>query len=160
MDSFELNKILGAILATCLVVLVTSFAAGAIFTPVMPEKPGYEIAVKEDTHGGGKDAAPASAELVVDPKAVPTATVHADNNSTPQNSASKNSTPKTTPKTALRTAASGMRAAHVRTAERSVPHKPHALVALHGLAVDHDNGGAEIGGDLHASRMHGFIDRK
>jgi hypothetical protein len=80
----------------------------------------------------GKDAAPASAELVVDPKAVPTATVHADNNSTPQNSASKNSTPKTTPKTALRTAASGMRAAHVRTAERSVPHKPHALVALHG----------------------------
>jgi cytochrome c len=60
MDSFELNKILGAILATCLVVLVTSFAAGAIFTPVMPEKPGYEIAVKEDTHGGGKDAAPAA----------------------------------------------------------------------------------------------------
>jgi cytochrome c len=45
MDSFELNKILGAILATCLVVLVTSFAAGAIFSPVMPEKPGYEIAV-------------------------------------------------------------------------------------------------------------------
>src|SRR3979490_2901413 len=60
MDSFELNKILGAILATCLVVLVTSFAAGAIFTPVMPEKPGYEIAVKEDTHGGGKDAAQAA----------------------------------------------------------------------------------------------------
>jgi cytochrome c len=59
MDSFELNKILGAILATCLVVLVTSFAAGAIFTPVMPEKPGYEIAVKETT-GGGKDAAPAA----------------------------------------------------------------------------------------------------
>jgi cytochrome c len=60
MDSFELNKILGAVLATCLVVLVTSFAAGAIFTPVMPEKPGFEIAVKADTHGGGKDAAPAA----------------------------------------------------------------------------------------------------
>src|ERR1700738_2222030 len=60
MDSFELNKILGAILATCLVVLVTSFADGAIFTPVMPEKPGYEIAVKEVAHGGGKDAAPAA----------------------------------------------------------------------------------------------------
>jgi cytochrome c len=60
MDSFELNKILGAILATCLVVLVTSFAAGAIFTPVMPEKPGYEIAVKEVAHGDGKDAAPAA----------------------------------------------------------------------------------------------------
>src|ERR1700737_2091779 len=60
MDSFELNKILGAILATCLVVLVTSFAAGAIFTPVMPEKPGYEIAVKEVAHGDGKDAGAAA----------------------------------------------------------------------------------------------------
>ena len=58
MDSFELNKILGAVLATCLVVLVTSFAAGAIFTPHMPEKPGFEIAVKEAAQGGGKEAAP------------------------------------------------------------------------------------------------------
>jgi len=61
MDSFELNKILGAILATCLVVLVTSFAAGAIFTPPKLEKPGYEIAVKEDAgHGDAKEAAAAS----------------------------------------------------------------------------------------------------
>jgi len=57
MDSFELNKILGAILATCLVLLVTSFSAGAIFSPVMPEKPGYEIAVKEAAHGDAKEAA-------------------------------------------------------------------------------------------------------
>jgi Cytochrome c2 len=58
MDSFELNKILGAVLATCLVLLVTSFAAQAIFAPVKPEKPGFEIAVKEDTHGGAaKEAA-------------------------------------------------------------------------------------------------------
>src|SRR5215218_10136403 len=58
MDSFELNKILGAILGTCLVVLVTSFAAHAIFAPVKPEKPGFEIAVKEDaSHGGAKEAA-------------------------------------------------------------------------------------------------------
>ena len=34
MDSFELNKILGALLGTCLVLLVTSFAAQAIFAPV------------------------------------------------------------------------------------------------------------------------------
>jgi len=40
MDSFELNKILGAVLATCLVLLVSSFTAGAIFAPVKPEKPG------------------------------------------------------------------------------------------------------------------------
>ena len=58
MDSFELNKILGAILATCLVLLVTSFAAQAIFAPVKLEKPGFEIAVKEDaSHGGAKEAA-------------------------------------------------------------------------------------------------------
>ena len=57
MDSFELNKILGAILGTCILVLVTSFAAHAIFAPVMPAKPGFEIAVKEEAHGGAKEAA-------------------------------------------------------------------------------------------------------
>jgi cytochrome c len=64
MDSFELNKILGAILATCLVVLATSFAAGAIFAPVMPAKPGYEIAVKEEAPAGGKEAAAAPSEPI------------------------------------------------------------------------------------------------
>jgi cytochrome c len=64
MDSFELNKILGAILATCLVLLVTSFTAGAVFSPVKPEKPGYEIAVKEDTHGGKEAAAPVPSEPI------------------------------------------------------------------------------------------------
>lgn len=57
MDSFELNKIIGAILGTCILLLVTSFAAGAIFSPVLPEKPGFEIAVKEEAHGGAKEAA-------------------------------------------------------------------------------------------------------
>ena len=58
MDSFEINKILGALLGTCILVLVTSFAAHAIFTPKPLEKPGFEIAVKEDTsHGGAKEAA-------------------------------------------------------------------------------------------------------
>ncbi len=64
MDSFELNKILGAILATCLVLLVTSFTASAIFAPVMPEKPGFEIAAKEETHEGGKEAAAAPSEPI------------------------------------------------------------------------------------------------
>ena len=64
MDSFELNKILGALLGTCLVVLVTSFAAHAIFAPVKPEKPGFEIAVKEDTHGGAAKEAAAPAEPI------------------------------------------------------------------------------------------------
>ena len=64
MDSFELNKVLGAILGTCLVLLVTSFTAGAIFSPVMPAKPGYEIAVKEEAHGGGEAAAAAPSEPI------------------------------------------------------------------------------------------------
>jgi cytochrome c len=63
MDSFELNKILGAVFATCIILLVTSFTASALFTPKMPEKPGFEIAVKES--GGGKEAAaPAATEPI------------------------------------------------------------------------------------------------
>ena len=68
----------------------------------------------------GNNPVRATAELAVDPKSVATATVHAD------------STPKGEPKTALRTAASGMRTAHVRAAERATPRRPRALVALHG----------------------------
>jgi cytochrome c len=64
MDSFELNKILGAILATCLVLLVTSFTAGAIFSPVLPEKPGFEIVAKEAPEGGAKEAAAAPSEPI------------------------------------------------------------------------------------------------
>lgn len=64
MDSFELNKVLGAVLGTCLVILVTSFTADALFSPKLPEKPGFEIAVKEEAHGGGKEAAAAPSEPI------------------------------------------------------------------------------------------------
>jgi cytochrome c len=64
MDSFELNKIIGAILGTCLVLLVTSFTAGALFAPEMPKKPGFEIAVKEEAGGGHGPAAPAPSEPI------------------------------------------------------------------------------------------------
>ena len=64
MDSFELNKILGAILATCLVLLVTSFAANAIFAPNKPEKPGFEIAVKEEAAPAAKEAGRAPSEPI------------------------------------------------------------------------------------------------
>lgn len=60
MDSFELNKILGAVLATCLVLLVMNITAGAVFAPKKPEKPGYEIAVAEKAEGAA--AGPAAAE--------------------------------------------------------------------------------------------------
>src|SRR4051794_23094043 len=52
MDSFELNKILGAVLATCLGVLSINIAAGAIFAPGKLAKPGYEIAVPEQAPSG------------------------------------------------------------------------------------------------------------
>jgi cytochrome c len=64
MDSFELNKIMGAILGTCLVLLVTNFTAGAIFAPKVPEKPGFEIAVKEVEGGDKPAAAPAPSEPI------------------------------------------------------------------------------------------------
>ena len=63
MDSFELNKIMGAVLATSLVLLVTNFAANAVFSPIKPEKPGFEIAVKEDA-GAGPAAAAAPSEPI------------------------------------------------------------------------------------------------
>lgn len=63
MDSFELNKILGAVLGTCLFVLALNIAAGALFTPHPPEKPGYEIAV-QDQPGAGAPAAAAQEEPI------------------------------------------------------------------------------------------------
>jgi cytochrome c len=52
MDSFEMNKILGAILGTCLVLVAMNIAAGAVFSPRMPAKPGYDIVVKETKPSG------------------------------------------------------------------------------------------------------------
>jgi cytochrome c len=63
MDSFELNKIIGAVLGTCLVLLVTSFTASALFAPNMSEKPGFAIAAKE-AEGGAKEAAAAPSEPI------------------------------------------------------------------------------------------------
>jgi cytochrome c len=59
MDSYEFNKIAGAVLGTCLFVLALSITAGAVFTPEKPAKPGYEIAVQEHP-AGGEAAAPAN----------------------------------------------------------------------------------------------------
>ncbi len=59
MDSFELNKILGAVLGTCLFVLSVHIATGAIFAPPVAAKPGYEVAVTEAKPGEKPAAAPA-----------------------------------------------------------------------------------------------------
>ena len=61
MNSFELNKIMGALLATCLGVLTLNIAAGAIFTPGKLEKPGYAVAVP-DKPGATDTAKPEPAE--------------------------------------------------------------------------------------------------
>jgi cytochrome c len=52
MNSFELNKVLGAILGTCLILLALNIGAGAIFSTPKPAKPGYLIVVK--AAGGAK----------------------------------------------------------------------------------------------------------
>lgn len=52
MDSFELNKIMGAILGTLLVLLSLNIVAGGIFHVSKPAKPGYEVAVTEAPSAG------------------------------------------------------------------------------------------------------------
>jgi len=59
MNSFELNKIMGAVLGTCLILLALNIGAGAIFSTEKPAKPGYNIAVQEQ---GGHGGAPAAKE--------------------------------------------------------------------------------------------------
>jgi cytochrome c len=63
MNSFELNKILGALLGCCLVLVAVHIASGAIFSSEAPAKPGYEIAVKAEPSQGAAPAAPAEAPI-------------------------------------------------------------------------------------------------
>ena len=62
MNSFELNKVLGAILGTCLITLALNIGAGAIFAPEKPAKPGYAITAKEPGAAG-----PAAAKEAEEP---------------------------------------------------------------------------------------------
>jgi cytochrome c len=72
MNSFELNKVLGAVLGTCLVLVAMHIASGAIFTPEPPAKPGYIIEVKEEQPATGGAAAPAEVPIE---QMLPTASV-------------------------------------------------------------------------------------
>jgi cytochrome c len=64
MDSFEMNKILGAILGCCLAIVALNIASGAIFAPQTPAKPGFTIAVpKQETPGAQQQQAPAEPPL-------------------------------------------------------------------------------------------------
>jgi cytochrome c len=61
MHSFEINKVLGALLGTLLAIVIIHIAAGALLTPPVAAKPGYEVAVKEEepAKAGGEAAAKA-----------------------------------------------------------------------------------------------------
>jgi cytochrome c len=64
MDSFEFNKIVGAVLGTCLFLLALNIVAGAIFAPQKPAKPGYAIAVVEQPSADAPAAAAAPSEPI------------------------------------------------------------------------------------------------
>lgn len=64
MDSFELNKIAGAVLLALLVVMGLGIVSDVIFEPHHPEKPGYEIAVATE-EGGATEVAEAGKEEIV-----------------------------------------------------------------------------------------------
>jgi len=63
MNSFEINKILGALLGTLLVLVAVHIASGAIFEPQTPAKPGYVIEVKSEEPAGGAAKAPAETPI-------------------------------------------------------------------------------------------------
>src|SRR5262245_15282125 len=62
LDSFEMNKVLGAVLGTCLGVVALNIAAGAVFTPGKLDKPGFDIDVPKSTPGNGTKETPAPPE--------------------------------------------------------------------------------------------------
>ena len=64
MDSFELNKVLGAVLGTCLALLTLNITANAVFAVHPPTKPGYDIVVAAPTAPGAKPA-PATPDVPV-----------------------------------------------------------------------------------------------
>jgi len=65
MDSFELNKFIGAFLGVVFVVFSISLLSDAVFSSPEPETPGYAIAVPEGgaTEGGG-EAQPAAESVL------------------------------------------------------------------------------------------------
>lgn len=63
MDSFELNKIIGAVLGTLLFVMGVGFVAEAIYEPIEGRGPGYEL---PEAEGAATDQTQAPAQQVAD----------------------------------------------------------------------------------------------
>jgi cytochrome c len=58
MDSFEWNKIIGAVLGTAIFIFVVRLVAEKVYEPERPEKPGYVVEGVVETAAGGGTAAP------------------------------------------------------------------------------------------------------
>ncbi len=56
MDSFEFNKIAGAILGALLFTLATGVVADVVFSQAKPAKPGYALPAAAEGEGGGEAA--------------------------------------------------------------------------------------------------------
>lgn len=66
MDSFEINKIAGAVLGTCLFAMAVGVLSDSIFENHPPEEPGYKIAIPDAEHPeGSAPAAPKEEPLPV-----------------------------------------------------------------------------------------------
>jgi cytochrome c len=76
MDSFEINKILGALLGTCMVLLAVHIASGAILAPRVPAKPGYVIEVKEEQPKQNSGGATTPAQVPIDTLLASASTAH------------------------------------------------------------------------------------
>src|ERR1700761_7099877 len=63
MDSFELNKIIGAILGTLLFVMGVGFLAEAIYEPAHGSGPGYNLPAAPEDNGNTTTTAPATADI-------------------------------------------------------------------------------------------------
>jgi cytochrome c len=75
MDSFEFNKIAGAVLGTGLFILALSITSEMIYEPVEAHTPGYAVAI-EDGPGEG-DGGPAGPAVPAEPIAVRLASANA-----------------------------------------------------------------------------------
>ncbi|HKQ46178.1 MAG TPA: cytochrome c family protein [Rhizomicrobium sp.] len=58
MDSFEWNKIIGAVLGTVIFIFVVRLVAEHVYEPEHPQKPGYIVEGVVETPAGGAPAAP------------------------------------------------------------------------------------------------------
>ena len=78
MDSWEWNKIAGAVLGTLIFVLAVKFVTEAIFDKPLPAKPGYVVeGVNEEAPAGTTQAAQAEEKLPDFAAVLPTAAVAA-----------------------------------------------------------------------------------